>query len=513
MISFLCKRSLSMKLVLGLNGSVLALRGFPNLSKEDIQKYEQISFDHIRENHRSFPEVDYFNSAMLDVEVPSRSVNFSNLQYSSNLNKELPCNLDTPNIKHINHSQLIQDDEVPNIIKNLGLSLRKENVYTHMEWNEKEQDVILRDENGEETSFSNLGIANDSEIVLYDEILCLSNKDYKTINSIISAINNKATSETSASILKKLPIGDILLYAKYTKYKNNCLSRKKVIFHELKHIKSQLLVENRELKPNSKRLSVEDIYRINVEDERSAYLEETMSSISQYLQKGKYEDFSMFTKEDSWLVKTLKQQSPQNIEEKLCDYNYIVNETLKNWDNDYASKYHAPMIEHCTYQARSCPLSKEEDKNRSEFFLQRSIMYSTQVFNPKTKKHEIKDLSKFIKNDIEIDNKVVEDIINPCKKIIKNRKKDRNDSKDIGEVDEAIIVEARDMSRKYFTKCAIRQKAYNTLENDLPEDVVSRLNNLKDKVTSKPQEIDNYDSRTVNKAKLTNGFSRGCIQY
>ena len=83
---------------------------------------------------------------------------------------------------------------------------------------------------------------------------------------------------------------------------------------------------------------------------------------------------------------------------------YIVNGTLRNWDKNYAKGYRSKggqfehQLLHLAWDYPPYQIGNDE----AEYLAQRSLLFTFEVYNPQTKKGEIKDLSSFIQQDVDV---------------------------------------------------------------------------------------------------------------
>lgn len=176
-----------------------------------------------------------------------------------------------------------------------------------------------------------------------------------------------------------------------------------IVAHELKHIKNSVFFDGLSLKKKNKRLSVENYYRLAVEDERSAYLEQLVFSVNEYLKRGDFNDFSMFDGETESFANRLKQM--KNKEERLAyatDWPRLVAEDLQYFEKSHRKNYDKSQFnQNLAEFIRNAPLIAPEDDG-TEFKKLRSLFYNYQIFNPYSCKMESVNLALYIRPDMEV---------------------------------------------------------------------------------------------------------------
>ncbi|MEE6207090.1 MAG: hypothetical protein VZR95_03440 [Alphaproteobacteria bacterium] len=176
------------------------------------------------------------------------------------------------------------------------------------------------------------------------------------------------------------------------------------VTHELKHIKNGVFFQGLSLKSDAKRLSVEDCYRISVEDERSAYLSQLINSINKYLKGGDFNDYSMFDAEGDSFMKNLKEKSSDA--ERLAyatNLPLIVKEMLEQFERTHKRDYDTDQFPQTTMDAaKSQPVTAPLDTDRSWFKKLRSLYYNFDIYDPRIGRTEPKNLAQYITPDLEV---------------------------------------------------------------------------------------------------------------
>jgi len=264
---------------------------------------------------------------------------------------------------------------------------------------------------------------------------------------------------------------DRTLFGFYAQKKENVDNLSTTIAHELKHVKNAVFDAGLTLKANNKRLSVDNYYRIAVEDERSAYLEELVQNINTYLQRGDYDDFSMFYVNNHEVVTALKrlrtpaerlayvQNWPQLVADKMQDfeehhrhtYDYLPdNVRPQEQDNDADGDNKLRQFLQTTKSyVKQAPLNAAEDVDGSEFRKLRSLFYNYRIYNPATHRMETVNLAQYITPALEvnIDNRIRDEIISPQQTRLNARLQEFAAQKARGEINPMLIEPAKSIMR------------------------------------------------------------------
>lgn len=195
--------------------------------------------------------------------------------------------------------------------------------------------------------------------------------------------------------------------------------------HELKHIKNGIFYHGLSLKKDAKRLSVEDCYRISVEDERSAYMSQMVSSINKYLKGGNLNDFSMFDNDSDTIRNEL--QALSSDAEKIAyatNLPLLTKKMLEHFKSAHKNDYDINQFPESTANmVDTQPVTAAIDGDRSWFKKLRSLYYNFEIYNPRTGRTEPKDLAQYITPDldVEITDEVSRTIIEPLKNTMQNK--------------------------------------------------------------------------------------------
>lgn len=473
-------------LLIGVNGEIFVLKyGHKAPAGKDY------ALNNILKHPAQYPELDIPATKTILSEVPPRKINIDRDAFVNELNRPLPQFTDTPDKKYFNSFPEISDDFIANFAQKTGLSFCRKDVYSHARYNEKTGAVEYTDAKGNPVETPSLGLYCEHKITIFNEIISMSLQDYQMVTQIDAQIMAKEKENPAKNywdlrdeILENKSPKEKAMFKVFQSMKEKDVNVKKTILHELKHFKTNFLLESRQYKNNSKNLEVANIFAKNIEDERSASFEETMFSVNTYLENGNYDDFSMFNEDDKLIVLMLKKYrnstklSAETKQEKIFSFlgNHpkLLASSFSTW-NDKLDDYKDDITTLSSQDAKKQPCLKATEKNDEEYRILRSIMYSYKVFDPRQKKYEYKDLSKEIMV-LENGNPVIRDTsqnLEPLKsfinipavfrdeiaKISKERKvKEINFKLDSKNVPSYLLSKAKNLSRKHFHRTSCPQK-------------------------------------------------------
>lgn len=226
--------------------------------------------------------------------------------------------------------------------------------------------------------------------------------------------------------------------------------RELTLRHELQHLKSNILEIGASLKEGAKRLSVEDVYRLQVEDERSSYLTQIVEAVNKYMKQGNPSDFSMFDGEGSSFSYELAALPPNQRFAYASDIKNLLKNAFAVFAQEHRASYdRGQFVRNMTSLVDKLPLSAAEDANREEFRKIRSLYYRMQLYNPATGRMEEKNFASEIAPDMEVqitqDN--YDNIINPAQASLRRRLAEYNRSLTRGEINPRLVEEAKRLMR------------------------------------------------------------------
>ena len=256
------------------------------------------------------------------------------------------------------------------------------------------------------------------------------------------------------------------------------------LYHEFHHVKNKLIFDGIYCKPDAKRLTAENAYRLAMENERSAYLAQTVKAVNAYLKGGDLHDYSMFDNFSNNLAIKLVTMSDSQKVAYLSDLKNVVNYALEEFETKKRKFYNetqfadrtaanGTIIKGMVSQYMTAqPLDVPEDTSGEQYRLMRSAFYSMSVYNPTTGKTEVRSLAQYIlpKNEIRITAEEMKDIVKPAKDKLKDKlKKFSDDSRESG-INPDLLDEARAFYRNHMRSPRVIYDAETINVADLIDD-------------------------------------------
>ena len=320
----------------------------------------------------------------------------------------------------------------PQMLKSIGIAIKRETLSHSVKWNPitSKPDITPTRKIDYKSRFDN------KSIVIVENSYSFESEDWKRIKRIEQTFNNEKKKRQNSWFRKEIPDEELLEEIFQSTFKGEELKRCRIMYDTYQKIKNtrndyvgefiycfhrfrnKILIDNRCLHAKSVAISSQDMYNILVENERSAVFAVTLYHLSRYWQTGNWEDF--LEKESCFEV--LRDKSQEMRDKLLRNMEFVLNVKLKCWTENRLLASYPQFVELLpAFEARNS-ISKGEDNNRSEFFLQRSLLYSFYVYNPDTKKLEMKNLSHLIKIGIPMDQYIQENIIKKAQYYIDRKK-------------------------------------------------------------------------------------------
>lgn len=329
--------------------------------------------------------------------------------------KKLP--LVSEGYKVIYRPNVIHDEDINHSIKDLGIQIERRILDVFVEFDEVKNEYIFKDKDGKIITRSIGGYADSTGIKIRDWRFILKEQDYQKLEKLNSDI--KIAVENADEVKQRVAKWDVLehadksLMALYLDLdilddKTNVLL---VLSHEAKHIMNGILCGHRAFASDYKKPSAEKQYKLDVEEERSAYFEELNKAITKYFTNGENLN-DAFGVGFLWVINKLEGCDKKEITEKLYPPQNIMNEALQDW-NDYKLEAYFGQIQDRCFRESCESLLVPIDETEDEYKKQLSFKYTYEVYNPYTQTVELLDLSPAIKVDIPITDKVREEIIKP----------------------------------------------------------------------------------------------------
>ena len=296
----------------------------------------------------------------------------------------------------------IPDNSVPDMFKNIGGKITTQDKMYDVELVGNEYQV----RNFDKTTASFYSGSNVISVVRNQ--FHFPPREYAQLQTMIRQFEEAKATDPNLDIFNfASQITDSRSYSLFSIYANEY---KRVehhdvtISHEMKHLKNRIFYDGLSIKKDAKRLSVEDCYRLSVEDERSAYLDQVICGVNKYLRGGNLQDYSMFDKFSSDFADTLKNFSSDA--ERLAfatNLGEVVNYALTSFDTHHKHSYDVNQFAGNTSDlAREQPVTAQPDTDGKWFEKIRSLYYNFEIYNPQTGQMEHKNLAQYITPALEV---------------------------------------------------------------------------------------------------------------
>lgn len=443
--------------------------------------------------------VDYKNTDFLRKEILGYHYRKEPDEYRNDLSSanKPPC---PPNTIQFDYTT--PDDSVPAMFKNIGGKITTKDLTFSVELVDGEYKI----NDYVNTTAAFYGSENKIEIVRKQ--FSFLPEAYNKLQGMIAQFNAAKAADPSLDIsvfaarnfTDKESSSLFKIYAdEYTRIQNH----DKILSHEMKHLKNKIFYGGLSLKNDAKRLSVEDCYRLSVEDERSAYLEEVVQAVNEYLKGGRYDDYSMFNKFSRNFASALQNFSSDAERLALAtNSGAIVDFAIKQFDLEHKESYDTTQFIGTTKElAERQPVTAPEDTDRAWFKKIRSMYYNYEIYNPQTGRMEHRNLAQYIKPEWEVSAEnyvikaeensneadrtidIVGTIINPAKTALQEKINNVSNQAAIGEINTSLVNPARALMRD-----SVRQSTYvNEVDNFRIEALYDNSNGADPNVPPQPE--------------------------
>ncbi len=321
----------------------------------------------------------------------------------------------------ITDSFQIPEDVVPRMFKSVGIAIKREPLAHYVKWN----NITYKTDIIPSRKVNYRSLLTNRSIIVVENSYVFQTDDWNKIQKVEQLFNKEKMRRQKSWFMKEKPdsvlLNDILhrlfkdkelikytaLYDAYLKIRTFRSDYIGTFIHKFHRFRNKILIDNRCLHPKSVALNAMDMYRILVEDERSAAFAVTIFRLGQYWQSGNWDE--LLAKEPCFFV--LNERPLEMRNRLLKNMEFVLNVKLKHWtENELRPRYQKFVSLLPALEARNS-IAKGEDVNSREFLLQRSLFYSFYIYDPDSGKHELRNLSNNIKIDIPIDAFVRENII------------------------------------------------------------------------------------------------------
>ena len=396
------------------SGFFVAFKDDVNLTAEEIAVYKKSTYNDIKvsgpyEFNKNFAKANNVLTRFINKEISAMpEASFSGIfeldnikdlrrqvQETANKNNYYPAWVDYE----------IKTTDLPIQFQNMGIDIHRTPEFYFPKYDEKTQRVVCYSDekhryeikiNPTRACYYN----NKQYVEIFDKVFFYPPEFMATVKEVQKIIKENKGKMSPQDIVKKLTQKQLQIYNFYISQKDSFLDKKQKMYslcHECKHAFNNKKIIERKKKDTYVELNPENFAKYIEDDEKSAHLQETYVGIAKYFQSGG--DLSVFPKKCSWLVEKLQSVPPKKREQILLNHDYIVNGVINNWNTNYASAYikdggefQSRIIDH----SHDASVTSMENAD-TEYLRRRQELYTLSIYNPKTKKYEIIDLSKHIK--------------------------------------------------------------------------------------------------------------------
>lgn len=351
------------------------------------------------------------------------------------------------NTFHFN--ELMPNEEIPEVIKNLGVEIVAQDEVFDIEYDSRRGEYKIKDYNRV------LASVTDRNIKVLRKHFRFPPAEYQKICNFVTRFEQAKRANPSLLIQDfasqvATDNKELSLFRIYASRYDDVKGLDKSLLHEFTHIKNKMLIRCMGLKSDSKRLSVENTYRLQVEDERSAYLSQIISSVNDYLKKGNPDDYTCFDSAGSILIHRLKMLPAEQRFAYLSKPENLLKVTFDYYSHSQQDHYDKGQMRRNTpTHIDQLPLSAPEDTNGEYFAKLRSLIYRFKLYNPSTHREEDVNFAQYIQpsDEVKISYWVEANIITPNKRRLADRIRDYNRDISSGRIDPSLVDEAKRLMR------------------------------------------------------------------
>ena len=420
-----------------------------------------------------FLQVDSQNTDFLNREITGYDFVKSPQLYENNvIANNYPSNI-AAKANTVHFDNHVDDDDIPQLIKNLGYKIEPEDNVYDVRYNAAIQQYEAV---GLKRRRASVNVSK-KRVKLIRNHFTFQPAEYAVLQRLLSDWNNQRHTNPNLTIGKFCKtISDAKersLFTVYAMEQTNVNHRILLLRHELTHVKNSALQAGFGLKKGAKRLSVEDYYRLQVEDERSSYLSQVVNAANIYLKNGNPQDFTMFDGESGSLVAALKKMPESSRFSYVSNPENLIDTAFNSFAKNHRNEYDSlQFVNNMKLEMQRIPMSAEYDANREEFFKRRSLYYRYQLYNPQSGNYEYKNFTPFINSSREVylsqDN--ITNIIEPCRQIVTRRLAEFNRDKSRGEINPMLVEEAKALMRDNLHKSRLINNINGIEVSDLADD-------------------------------------------
>lgn len=347
------------------------------------------------------------------IERHSFPVHNSTRQFENQAAEQYPETTTDDTYTYVYPQYSVNSDDIPELIKLSGLQiLRNKQVVYFTDNPEDPNNYKLVDDKGETIDSHTQGhfVARKNIITINDYIPAISHHDYKTMQEYKNTPLEQTVKEIGKYPLKIVQ-GAVSI-------EELCYGEHECPYtfdHELKHTKNNLLRENYLIRTGNTKLSAQDIYKLEVDNEITARLAEVFKGIEVFQRRGKTKNNNF--KELSVLgaiypvYRYIVANSSDDIDmTKTYDIETIVKLTFDYYKESYMDQYRKQYLALAENMLWNYPPDLISDvPNDAAYKEMRSQYYNFSIYNPATGNYINMDLSEFVP-EIEIPQEDLDEI-------------------------------------------------------------------------------------------------------
>ena len=461
---------------------------------------------------------NFINKEIFRMDLRKQQYNYENKVSTDNIPAHIRSK---PRTLHFDSH--IDDMEISPLIKNLGFQIEPEDNLYDVYFDNVSQKYDIRDFSKRRASVN----TDKRKIILVRNHFTFPPAEYITMQRLIASWERNKRNNPTLSVFQFVSsIRDSRERSLFNIYANeyNIVNHRLLILkHELTHIKNNALMSGLSLKDTEKRMSVEDYYRLEVDDERSAYLSQIINAVNVYMKNGNLDDFTMFDIEAKELVRTVSGLPRGQRLQYVQNLPVLLDVAFKSFERNHHKDYDSQQFkDNLLIRMEKVPLSVSSDDDRKEFFLRRSLLYRYKLYNPQTGAYEEKNLASLIRpeQEVKIDADARQNIIIPSQQKLSRRLTEYNRDKSRGIINPELVPEAKRLMRDNLHNPRFINQINGLEISSLPDDFVQP----RPIVTSQPvkwskdlreywQKIDGYKELASTENEYTFAVNESIISY
>ena len=430
---------------------------------------------------------DFFSPKVIDVPTSLALLAefdkcpFTDSNFMNDLNTEMPSISHKDDYVYIGPSYSVKSERIPLLMKKAGLKIQRKQLIAYIApYDNPETPYVLVKQDGTpfESEDQPNNRANQMNIEIYDDVLALRKEEYNRYMQAEELISSGKYNEVSKQDLYLWALTDTFIKRR---------EKQDVVFHEMRHARNSLVLFDYLFDNPDCKLSALDVLKLERDDELSAKIAEAIEAINTYNTSENKDDLSVF--ESSYLLQQLLYDN--SIEERkrlLSDIPSIIREVCTYWYKNFLIAYRPQFIRNLSVKLNQLPLkhlAHESDSTTYNYI--RKIMFTYNVYDPKTDKYVNVDLSKYV-FDLGVEESILKMVQQMYQDIVVKRQdvlKERHDKIQYGLIDQATEEHKNCVInteyRKTLTELQMRGMDYMSALNFVPG-----VTDLQEKIKSIP---------------------------